>query len=45
MHGVHDRAKTRLIAIANPNNPTGAVASAEDLLLIAAARPRQPCCG
>lgn len=28
-------ARTRLIAIANPNNPTGMVASAEDLLAIA----------
>ena len=32
--------KTRLIAIANPNNPTGAVASAEDLLLIARSTPQ-----
>ncbi len=32
--------KTRLIAIANPNNPTGAVASAEDLLLIARSAPQ-----
>ena len=32
-------AKTRLIAIANPNNPTGAAASAEDLLLIARSAP------
>ena len=31
--------RTRLIAIANPNNPTGAVASAEDLLRIAHAAP------
>lgn len=31
--------RTRLIAIANPNNPTGAVASAEDLLGIARAAP------
>ena len=31
--------RTRLIAIANPNNPTGAVASAEDLLRIARAAP------
>src|ERR1700682_4935830 len=32
--------KTRLIAIANPNNPTGAVASAEELLLIARSAPQ-----
>jgi histidinol-phosphate aminotransferase len=32
--------KTRLIAIANPNNPTGAVASVEDLLLIARSAPQ-----
>ena len=32
--------KTRLIAIANPNNPTGAVACAEDLLLIARSAPQ-----
>src|SRR5450432_1196484 len=32
--------KTRLIAVANPNNPTGAVASAEDLLLIARSAPQ-----
>ena len=32
--------KTRLIAIANPNNPTGAAASAEDLLLIARSAPQ-----
>ena len=32
--------KTRLIAIANPNNPTGAVASPEDLLLIARSAPQ-----
>ena len=32
--------KTKLIAIANPNNPTGAVASAEDLLLIARSAPQ-----
>lgn len=32
--------KTRLIAIANPNNPTGAVASADDLLLIARSAPQ-----
>ena len=31
--------KTRLIAIANPNNPTGAVASAADLLRIARSAP------
>ncbi len=31
---------TRLIAIANPNNPTGAAASAEDLLLIARSAPQ-----
>src|SRR6266852_443611 len=33
-------AKTRLIAVANPNNPTGAAASAEDLLLIARSAPQ-----
>jgi histidinol-phosphate aminotransferase len=32
--------KTRLIVIANPNNPTGAVASAEDLLVIARSTPQ-----
>ncbi len=32
-------AKTRLIAIANPNNPTGAAASTEDLLRIARSAP------
>ncbi len=32
----HVTPQTRLIAIANPNNPTGAVAALEDLLLIAA---------
>jgi histidinol-phosphate aminotransferase len=32
--------KTRLIAIANPNNPTGATASAEDLLWIARSTPQ-----
>lgn len=31
--------RTRLIAIANPNNPTGAVTSREDLLRILAAAP------
>ncbi len=31
--------RTRLIAIANPNNPTGGVVSREDLLRIAAAAP------
>jgi len=31
---------TRLIAIANPNNPTGTVASPEDLLLIARSAPQ-----
>ncbi|MBZ5648786.1 MAG: histidinol-phosphate transaminase [Acidobacteriia bacterium] len=31
--------RTRLIAVANPNNPTGTVASREDLLKIAAAAP------
>ena len=31
--------KTRLVPIANPNNPTGAAASAEDLLLIARSAP------
>jgi histidinol-phosphate aminotransferase len=30
---------TRLIAIANPNNPTGSVASVEDLMLVARAAP------
>ena len=33
------RERTRLIAVANPNNPTGMVASREDLLKIAAAAP------
>jgi histidinol-phosphate aminotransferase len=32
-------AKTRFIAIANPNNPTGAVVEADDLLSIARAAP------
>jgi histidinol-phosphate aminotransferase len=32
--------ETRLIAIANPNNPTGAVAPVEDLLLIARSAPQ-----
>lgn len=32
--------ETRLIAVANPNNPTGAVAAAEDLLLIARSAPQ-----
>lgn len=32
--------KTRLIVIANPNNPTGAVASTEDLLVIARSTPQ-----
>ena len=32
-------AKTRLIAIANPNNPTGAAAPLKDLLLIASSAP------
>jgi len=32
--------KARLIAIANPNNPTGAAVSAEDLLLIARSAPQ-----
>ncbi len=31
--------RTRLIAVANPNNPTGAAAGREDLLKIAAAAP------
>ena len=31
---------TRLIAIANPNNPSGAAASADDLLLIARSAPQ-----
>jgi histidinol-phosphate aminotransferase len=35
----HITAQTRLIAIANPNNPTGAAASLEDLLLIAGSAP------
>jgi histidinol-phosphate aminotransferase len=33
-------AATRLIAIANPNNPTGSAAATEDLLLIARAAPQ-----
>jgi histidinol-phosphate aminotransferase len=32
-------AKTRLIAVANPNNPTGAVATSSDLLLVAQSAP------
>jgi histidinol-phosphate aminotransferase len=32
--------RTRLIAIANPNNPTGAAAAEEDLLLIARSAPQ-----
>jgi histidinol-phosphate aminotransferase len=32
--------QTRLIAVANPNNPTGTIASAEDLVRIANAAPR-----
>jgi histidinol-phosphate aminotransferase len=32
--------RTRLIAIANPNNPTGTAATAEDLLLIARSAPQ-----
>src|SRR5262249_33996581 len=32
--------RTRLIAIANPNNPTGAVVAADDLLRIARSAPR-----
>jgi histidinol-phosphate aminotransferase len=32
--------QTRLIAIANPNNPTGAAVSAEDLLLVARSAPQ-----
>ena len=32
--------RTRMIAMANPNNPTGALASAEDLLRIAKAAPQ-----
>jgi histidinol-phosphate aminotransferase len=35
----HITAQTRLIAIANPNNPTGAAAPLEDLLLIARSAP------
>jgi histidinol-phosphate aminotransferase len=31
--------RTRLVAVANPNNPTGSAASREDLLKIAAAAP------
>jgi histidinol-phosphate aminotransferase len=33
-------AQTRLIAVANPNNPTGAIASAESLVRIANAAPQ-----
>ena len=36
----HINGRTRLIAVANPNNPTGTLASAKDLLAIAAAAPR-----
>src|SRR5271165_343016 len=32
-------ARTRMIAIANPNNPTGAVAAQEDLMMIARSAP------
>lgn len=35
----HITAQTRLIAIANPNNPTGSVAPLEDLCLIARSAP------
>lgn len=35
----HLSPRTRLIAIANPNNPTGTVASSEDLLQIAQSAP------
>jgi len=35
----HVNAHTRLVAIANPNNPTGALASREDLLTIARHSP------
>ncbi len=35
----HITAQTRLIAIANPNNPTGAAAPLKDLLLIARSAP------
>lgn len=33
-------ARTRLIAIANPNNPTGSVATSQDLLAVARAAPQ-----
>jgi histidinol-phosphate aminotransferase len=35
----HITAQTRLIAIANPNNPTGSVASVDDLCIIAQSAP------
>ena len=35
----HITPATRLIAIANPNNPTGSVASVEELMLVARAAP------
>ncbi|MGC2193629.1 MAG: histidinol-phosphate transaminase [Terriglobales bacterium] len=35
----HITAATRLIAIANPNNPTGSVASLEELMLVARSAP------
>jgi histidinol-phosphate aminotransferase len=35
----HTTPTTRLIAIANPNNPTGSAASVQDLLLVARAAP------
>ena len=35
----HITPATRLIAVANPNNPTGSVASAQDLLLVARSAP------
>jgi histidinol-phosphate aminotransferase len=36
----HITAQTRLIAVANPNNPTGSAASLKDLLLIAGSAPQ-----
>ena len=39
MCAIELRARTRLIAVANPNNPTGTVAASEDLATIARSAP------